>query len=278
MWYGPPSASTVSIGSSAPERASWAAVQSSSARRARSAAAAADGSSIRSVISCGSAATSKEHLVVPAVVAVVEGAQVQVVAGAHAPLGDPAPWVSTRWSRPAVVPACRAGASDSRVHVVGTTAPASSTTIAAQVEVVVQPGLHPGFEAGPAQHGGDVGGGLIRALVVAVDAELAELLAVVGADQHGGLVEHSQVGQLGHDGAHRVVRVADADVVSVERGLDVVHARQVPRLAGRGRSPLVGGEPPRLLRRVRAGPLPVGLARTSSVCQAGIGSPSNGFP
>jgi hypothetical protein len=125
------------------------------------------------------------------------------------------------------------------------------------VEVVVQAVLHARREAGPRQDGGDVRGGLVGGHVVGVHAELAEGLAVVAADQHGGVVARIEVVELAEQGGDGVVRVAHAHVVAVEDRLHVGRGRQVPGVPRRGRAPLVGGEAPRFLRRVRAGQLPV---------------------
>jgi hypothetical protein len=133
------------------------------------------------------------------------------------------------------------------------------------IEVVLQPGVHRGRLTRPAQDGRDVARRLVGGLVIGVDAELAERLAVVGADQDRGVVEHAEIGELVQQSAERVVGVAHPDVVAVEDPLDVVHARRVPRLARRRVAPLVGPEAPGLLRGVRARQLPVARAHRFGV-------------
>ena len=64
------------------------------------------------------------------------------------------------------------------------------------------------FNAGPLEDRGDVASGFVGPLVVGVDAELAERLAVIRRDQNCGVVEDSHVGQLVHDRADGVVGVA----------------------------------------------------------------------
>jgi len=59
----------------------------------------------------------------------------------------------------------------------------------------VQPAVDTRRETRPAQDGGDVGCGLVGCLMVGVDAELAERLAVVTADQDGGVVQYPELGE-----------------------------------------------------------------------------------
>ncbi len=127
------------------------------------------------------------------------------------------------------------------------------------------------LDARPSQDGGDVARRLVGRLVVGIDAELTERLAVVAADEHRRPVEDPEVVELVAQRTERVVGVADADVVAVENGLHVVRARRLPRLPRRRVAPLVGSEPPRLLSRVRIGELPVpGEKRTPPAARASM--------
>ena len=95
-------------------------------------------------------------------------------------------------------------------------------------------------------------------LVVAVDAELTEGLAVVARHDDRGLVVDAERDQLVQDSTDVLVGVADRDVVAVEHaGEHRSPCRSAAAASGEPVEPPVGREPQHFLRRVRARELPV---------------------
>jgi hypothetical protein len=64
-------------------------------------------------------------------------------------------------------------------------------------------------------------GRFVGRLVVGIDPQLTERLAVVAADPDGGLVEDTEIIELRTHGAHGIVRETNPDVVAVEELLDL---------------------------------------------------------
>ena len=127
----------------------------------------------------------EQHLVRPVtVVAVVPGPQIEVVAPADPALACPC----TLGEHEHLAAVFGAGA---ELRGDGPPVPVRRHTEAREVddrrgdvEVIVQAGVGHRLDARPAQDRGDVARCLVGRLMIGVDAEFAEGLAVVGADQH----------------------------------------------------------------------------------------------
>jgi len=184
----------------------------------------------------------EKHLVGPGrVVAVVHRAEVQVVPCAHAPLTAPGPLTQHEMiAAGGVGPLLDMIPDRHTVPVAWVPGAGEVGDGGAHIEVVVEAVLHAGGKARPRQHRGDVRGGLVGGHVVGVDAEFAEGLAVVAADEDGGIVGHAEIVELCAQNPNGVVGVADPDVVAVEDRLDVIVGRQVPRLSWWWCAPFVG--------------------------------------
>ena len=124
----------------------------------------------------------EEHVVAPmGVVTVVEGSQIQVVSPADPSLARPCPLGEEQRIAAAV------GSGDEGVFEALSAPPLCGHRNVGQVEsggrdveVVVEPGIDPGLDSGPREDRRYVAGRFVGSLMVGVNPELAEGLAVIG--------------------------------------------------------------------------------------------------
>ena len=250
----------------------------------------------RSCCSKGSSARSKSHDLGEPVEGVPVGLQAQPVPEPDRPLGRPGGMGQDQVLAPTRLAGGQGGGEGLAVPRLGDGGPAQLEHGGHDVDLVVEAVLDRqggGVEARPAQDHGQSGGELVGGLVVAVDAQLAEVLTVVGGDHHRRVVPQSEGVELVDDLAHVVVGVAHPGVVAVVHPGHVVHRRGLLGLAG----PLVpyraGTEPGDLLGRVGPGLFPVGrpdllgqpvgdpavtegVPERQSACGRGCGGPRGG--
>lgn len=175
----------------------------------------------------------EEHLLGEEVKTVVVGAHVEPVVPAHAALAD--------------VAALADGdlvAADARVAVgdgggvalavpegLGFT-PEELHERGREIDVVVKFRILTGGAARPLDDEGNAAGADVGGAVLAVDAELALVFAVIGGDDDGGVVVGAGGLELGDDAADLVVDVADAGIVAVDHAAELVAVGEVAGLAG----------------------------------------------
>ena len=118
-------------------------------------------------------------------------------------------------------------------------------------------------QAGPAQHQGHPVSDQVGGLMVAVDPELTQVLAVIARHHDSRVVIDAQFGEHRQDAPDVLIRVADADVVTVEQPPEIVRRRHLLRLAREGPQTFHRAESEHLLGRMRTGQTPMPLGHLS---------------
>src|SRR6185437_14227803 len=126
------------------------------------------------------------------------------------------------------------------------------------IDLVVQGTAPPGSEPRPAQDQRDVCRILVRSLVIAVDVELAEGLAVIGGHHDGRVALYAQLAEELEQFPYAPVGGEYADIVAIEHPAHRRHVDHLLRLPWVvGAVVFVGAEAPAFLCAVRptAGPM-----------------------